>query len=542
MRLALVLAVAWLPGALLAAGLPVAALAPAALGTTATSLRDGTEALTNIDAVKPIVQEWALAAALLAGGLATLLAGIAWHSPRRTLTFVGLVLALVPLGTAIAMQQTTDASWLGALLLVALLLRFAQGRFVPIAAATAVVGAIALFGAQVAAPRAGWQPFGEHSHPDQFHELSTKQTYGPLEGERTGKVMLEVTAPRPSLWRMQVLEGFDNRRWLVMGKDSHLPEPAAREESIKVEVRGLRNTLVVSPGEVTQVQAGPTKVSSLGDGYLLAAEPSEGDTYRVEADAVHTSAGRLASIPVPTGKQYRPLTQIGLGPIPPHVPMPLRRLANDVPTPLVGDRLGTPLPPLRAPLARRRDRARRGPPGRALPDATAASTTRPKSARRAKNRCSSFSSTPTPATASSSPAPPRSSCASPASPPGSRSASRPANRSAPTPGPSATRTPTPGSKPISRPSAGSRSTRPRRRPKPKSPPGSTSSRRSPGRRPGRAGSGRAGRRRCRADPAARRRPPDRAAAARAPGSPTSSCDSRRSPRAPGPPCGAFTRR
>jgi protein-glutamine gamma-glutamyltransferase len=335
-RPALIVAVAWIPGALLVAGLPVAVLAPGAWKGTAISLWDGAEALSTLDVARPLLRDYALAAVLLGGGLATLLAGIAWRSPRRSLTAVGLVLALVPLGWAIAMQQTSDAPWIGALLLTAMVLRFAQGRFLPIATATALVGAIALFGAQVAAPRAGWQPFGHDSHPDQFHELTTKQTYGPLEGERTGAVMLDVTAPRPALWRMQVLEGFDNRTWRVMGKDSHLPEPDAREESIEVDVRGLRNTLVVSPGEVTNVQAGATKVTSLGDGYMLAEPPSEGDTYRVEADTVHASAAQLASIPVPPAEKYQSLVQIGLGPIPEGIPIPLRRLAKNVPTVLQG--------------------------------------------------------------------------------------------------------------------------------------------------------------------------------------------------------------
>ena len=91
--------------------------------------------------------------------------------------------------------------------------------------------------------------------------------------------MLDVTAPRPALWRMQVLEGFDNRRWRVMGEDSHLPEPAARKESIEVEVRRLQQHPRRLPRGSRQVSAGGVKVASLGDGRLLAEKPSEGETY-----------------------------------------------------------------------------------------------------------------------------------------------------------------------------------------------------------------------------------------------------------------------
>jgi hypothetical protein len=199
-----------------------------------------------------------------------------------------------------------------------------------------MVGAVALFGAQVAAPRAGWQPFDHSHHLSQFHELDTAQTYGPLDDRRTGAVMLDVTAHRPALWRMQVLEAFDNRRWLAAREDSHLPEPAARRHTVKVEVRGLRNRLIVSPGRIDAVRGTRGVVMERGGGEGLLKTPSEGDTYRVEAESVNVSAARLARIPVPTGRRYQPLTQIGLEPPPRYIPYPLSELARDMPVPLRG--------------------------------------------------------------------------------------------------------------------------------------------------------------------------------------------------------------
>ena len=335
-RPAVVLAVVWMPGAILAAGLPAGTLAPGAWDTTAAALRDGLQALPTIGTETPIVQSWALAAVLLGAGTATGLAGILWRGGDWARTFVGFVLLLVPLGGAIAMQKTPDASWQGAVVLVAVVLRIARGRLVPIVAAASMVGAIALFGAQVAAPRAGWQPFDHPHHLSQFHELDTSQTYGPLDDRRTGAVMLDITAHRPALWQMQVLEAFDNRRWLAAREDSHLPEPAARRHTVKVEVRGLRNRLIVSPGRIDSVQSETGMSVERGEGRALLEAPSEGDTYRVEADTVDVGAARLARIPLPTGRRYQALTQIGLGPPPRYVPYPLAELAKNLPGPLQG--------------------------------------------------------------------------------------------------------------------------------------------------------------------------------------------------------------
>jgi hypothetical protein len=335
-RPAVILGVLWIPGAILAAGFAPGMLAPAALDTTAAALREGIQALPTIATETPKVQDWALAGVLLAVGTATGLAGLLWRKPGLNRTLLGFALLLVPLGAAIAMGQSPDASWQGAVVLVAVVLRISRGRLAPIVVAASMVGAVALFGAQVAAPRAGWQPFGHSHEAPRFHELSTKQTYGPLEGRRTGAVMLDVTAPQPDLWRMQVLEAFDNRRWVVGREETHLPEPDASKHTIRVQVRGLRNRLVVSPGPIDAVRGGGATVPEGGDARMLVERPAERDTYRVEAETVHATSARLAGIPVPSGRRYETLTQIGLGPLPVYVPFPLAKLAHHIPPPLQG--------------------------------------------------------------------------------------------------------------------------------------------------------------------------------------------------------------
>jgi transglutaminase superfamily protein len=335
-RAAVVLTIVWLPGAILAAGLPVGTLAPAALDTTTASLRGGAQALPTIGTASPNVQAWALAAVLLVVGTTTSLAGMLWHAPGRNRTLVGFALLLVPLAAAIALQQTPDSAWAGAIVLVAVMLRVARGRLVPILAVASLVGVVALFGAQVAAPRAGWQPFGHVHQLRQFRELDTAQTYTTLDTRRTGAVMLDVTAPRPSLWRTQVLEAFDNRRWLVAPETSRLPEPAAVHESVKVEVRGLRSKGIVSPGRISTVHTKGGALAVPGAGFSLVERPEEGHKYRVEASAIHATSFQLAEIPVPKSRRYQSLTQVGLGAPPRFIPYPLARLATDMPKPLQG--------------------------------------------------------------------------------------------------------------------------------------------------------------------------------------------------------------
>jgi transglutaminase-like putative cysteine protease len=130
---------------------------------------------------------------------------------------------------------------------------------------------------------------------------------------------------------MQVLETFDNRRWLVSRETSHLPEPAARHESITVEVRGLRSKGVVTPGRPLAVHTPGGALTEPGEGFALVEPPEEGHVYRVEAAAVSVSRARLARVPVPKGKRYAALTQLGLGPAPKYIPYPLARLATDMP-------------------------------------------------------------------------------------------------------------------------------------------------------------------------------------------------------------------
>ena len=366
-RAAVIVAAAWPPGAILAAGLPAGALAPAAWDTTVASLRAGVEALPTIDTGTPVIQSWALAAVLLVAGTGTSIAGILWRGDGWERSLLGFARVLVPLGAAVAMQQTSDAPWQGAIVLVAVVLRVARGRLVPILATASLVGAVALFGAQVAAPRAGWQVSFDHPHHlSQFHELDTNQTYGPLDDRRTGAVMLDITTRQPALWRMQVLEAFDNRRWLAAHENSHLPEPAARPHSIRVEVRGLHNRLIVTPGRILSVHA-PVGLAVGGRGPGAPRHPERrrhlsrrgrDGRRRGGPPGADPAAHRAA---LPDAHADRPRAAAALRPL-----SALEARAGHAATPR-RHRLGPALPPLLPPVARGRHRACRGPVGRELP-------------------------------------------------------------------------------------------------------------------------------------------------------------------------------
>jgi transglutaminase-like putative cysteine protease len=137
---------------------------------------------------------------------------------------------------------------------------------------------------------------GQGSTASAFDSLDLEPWYGPLNGQRTGASMLEVTATAPALWRMQTLDHFDGRGWTT-GPDPlpELPQPAARREEIKVRVLGLRQGLVVAPGRVDRVDVRGSVALPGGEEWQLPTMPRTGATYRVVASSVRVGADRLAA-------------------------------------------------------------------------------------------------------------------------------------------------------------------------------------------------------------------------------------------------------
>ncbi|MEV4421619.1 transglutaminaseTgpA domain-containing protein [Patulibacter sp. NPDC049589] len=128
--------------------------------------------------------------------------------------------------------------------------------------------------------------------------------------------MLEITADEPALWRMQVLERFDTRGWGVES-DPHedLPQPAAVPVTTSVEVRGLRNRLVASPGRITgvDVEGGGGDYPDAGEARQVRRRPNTGDRYSVQSEVVRATAAQLATVEVPPLEDYQRYTQIWPG-------------------------------------------------------------------------------------------------------------------------------------------------------------------------------------------------------------------------------------
>jgi protein-glutamine gamma-glutamyltransferase len=325
-RLAAGLLTLWLPAAVAAAGARAGQLLPPAWPSLMARLAGGAQRLTTLGSgSRPIGDDpWPLAAWLLAAGAiwvaGAVLAASGPSTRRRAIAF-GLLAA--PWIAAVAARQSGQAAWQGAAVLLAGLL-WSTGRRVAVrpALALSLVAAFVSVGtAQAVGPRERWfTPASLFSAAPPFRTLETLPTYGPLQGRRSGATMLEVTAAEPALWRMQVLGVFVEDLWSVRAWAAvlDLPEPAARVVEAKVDVRGLRNDLVVSPGRIDALHAGGQVSQAPGEAWSVTPAPRRGDTYQVRASVVRATAQQLrgAPAPVPTDARLRAYTDLYVRPAP----------------------------------------------------------------------------------------------------------------------------------------------------------------------------------------------------------------------------------
>lgn len=305
MGTAAVLLAAWVPTALLLAGVPLSGLRPAGWDDSAGSLLDGLDALTVPSRGRVGADPWPLAGALLVTGVAWIVAAAMTTVRGRAAALVALVLPALPLVWALALEQTADAAWPGAALLAAGVLGAARGRLAALVPATAVVALVAAVGGQALGPDERWIPFVDAAGRDpQFSRLETTQSYGPLNDRRTGATMLEVSATEPALWRMQVLERFSGRWGVDVRPEPNLPQPAAEPVTTTVRVKGLRNRLVAAPGRVESVDGRGGSYVENGESRQLKIAPEPDDVYRVTSSVVRASVKELEAVQIPTGPQY----------------------------------------------------------------------------------------------------------------------------------------------------------------------------------------------------------------------------------------------
>jgi len=320
-RLAAGLLALWLPTAVWAAGAPAGQLLPHAWPMVVARLSGGFQQLTTPHSGPIADQSWPLAGWLLGAGT-TWVAGaaLAGSKPtsisRRAISFGVLAapwIAAVLLGTAEAHQTDQAAAWQGAAMLLAGLLWFTARRVVPRPAlALGLVAALVSVGTtQAVGPRTRWFTPASPS-AGAFRTLQTEPTYGPLQGRRSGATMLEVTAAEPALWRMRVLTLYFGPGWRI-GYPPELPQPAARAVEVQVRVRGLRDDLVVAPGQIDTVHAHGTASHAPGEAWRLTPPPRRGDTYQLRAKVVGASTQQLQHDKAPTDPRLQVYTRLTPG-------------------------------------------------------------------------------------------------------------------------------------------------------------------------------------------------------------------------------------
>jgi transglutaminase-like putative cysteine protease len=311
------------PPVLLVAGLPVGALAPGNWPRLVAHVSTAPAQAIMADG------HWGIASASLAAVM--IAAGVLWtagaalgvsgrrsRDPVRAGRVRGpLAFALLtgPWLAALIVRTPSHSAWQGAVVLVAGVLWFCAGA-APLSLAVAVAVPSAALASAVG-PRSSWFGLAGLAPPAApFSTLYTEPTYGPLIDRRTGATMLIVTAPRPALWRMQTLGYYEDGYWTVDdGELPELPEPAARNERVHVQVAGLRENLVVAPGRIDRV-SGPGKMTPIDGGAVaLAPMPGPGTTYDVESSDTQVTAEQLAQDRAPLDPAARAYTQVG--PTPP---------------------------------------------------------------------------------------------------------------------------------------------------------------------------------------------------------------------------------
>jgi hypothetical protein len=285
-------AVAIVPLAMLAGGVPVGALGPNAWSELPARLGDGVVSLLTSGAHPGA---WALAAVLLLSAMLWTTGGIVSAASAGTSTrrLAGFSLLAAPWLVVVGLGAPDHAAWHGALALIAGVLWFSPSRTALMVGLPAAVASVVV--AQATAPHVPWFGLGYHSPTDPpFRTLDPYPTYGPLADRRTGAPMLEISAPQPALWHMQTLASYSNGGWSVEGGGRSLPEPAARPELLRVHVLGLSDALLASPGHIDQVRARGSITRIDGDGVMLDPTPATGETYQVVASYVRTTAAQLA--------------------------------------------------------------------------------------------------------------------------------------------------------------------------------------------------------------------------------------------------------
>ncbi|MBC6459341.1 transglutaminase-like domain-containing protein [Actinomadura sp. HBU206391] len=315
-RLNAALLAGWLPTAVVIAGVPGERWWPDQWMQLLRDLSDGASMLATLGPGRVEGDPWPVAVWLLLTGAVWLAAGAmgAARTAPGSLRTIAFALLVAPWALAVAVRQSDDAAWQGAVILFAACLWFAprHASAVPVLALGTGAALVSALTAHALGPKEPWLALDDvFKREAQFTRLDTTQTYGPLRGRRSGATMLQVTAPEPALWRMQVLERYSYRGWEVSSRSGvELPEPAAQPVDIDVKVEGLRSDMVVSPGAIRSVTAEGKSSEGHGASRRLTPVPKRGDSYSVRANVVRATADQLRAAPPPSDPRIEDYTRL----------------------------------------------------------------------------------------------------------------------------------------------------------------------------------------------------------------------------------------
>ena len=164
-----------------------------------------------------------------------------------------------------------------------------------------------------------WNPFAG-SYP--ATNFDWNQQYGPLDQQRAGEEMFTVHSSAPRLWRVTTLDRFDGTGF-VQSTPPTIPTALANAvsgstTSAEVQIRGLRSTQLVSPGQAFAVVLHGVSLPRLGsfsaDGTVDVAglAPLAGDSYTVTAFVPNASPAALRQAPRSFPAALAAYTQIEL--------------------------------------------------------------------------------------------------------------------------------------------------------------------------------------------------------------------------------------
>ncbi len=309
--LAVLLPVVAMAVGVVAIGVPARLLAPAGWSELSTHIRTGIRELGDTKYPYAGSDDWArvtaqLAIPLILGLMATLAfrRGASGRRLRILALAIGIAGFAVPSIMNSADASLTDGAALYCVTCAWVWLPGVGGTGARRMAATVAVVAglsipvVAVLGSESPiVDYTSWNPFKNIA--DVSESFGWDQTYGPLDWERNGTVLLHVQSHGPHYWRTVVLDQFDGFGWSSsLGRlpgDTELPPGASASRAsttlnpewvsqLHFEVGDLTSDTVIGAGTILSVdgldgtQSDGTRVTMPADDPL-----SSGDTYTVKA-------------------------------------------------------------------------------------------------------------------------------------------------------------------------------------------------------------------------------------------------------------------